>query len=91
MAPDVMFRDVAQKNGVRGWDALLAWWDNVPAVALTNKAPVAGQAGRLFRWTIRRDDRRPARHAGSDDYLGARRKVVRMTVYYDSTNIRLQE
>ena len=93
VAPDVMFRDVAQKNGVRGWDALLAWWDNVPAVTLTNKAPVAGQGWSLVRWTIRRDYSTGVQLAMPGATMMEVRdgKVVRMTVYYDSTNIRLQE
>jgi SnoaL-like domain len=93
VAPDVMFRDVAQKQGVRGWDALLSWWDNVPTVTLTNKAPVAGRGWSVVRWTIRRDYSTGVQLAMPGATMMEVRdgKVVRMTVYYDSANIRLQE
>lgn len=93
VAPDVMFRDVAEKNGVRGWDALATWWDNVPSVTLTNKDPVAGQGWSVVRWTIRRDYSTGVQLAMPGATMMEVRdgKVVRMTVYYDSSNIRLQE
>ncbi len=93
VASDVLFRDTTLPQDVRGWNALLAWWDRVPNdVQLTNKAPISGLGWSVVRWTARQVFRTGAEIAlpGATVMEVRGGRVVRMTVYYDSATMRLQ-
>jgi hypothetical protein len=91
VAPGILFYDTGQAHGVRGWKTLFAWWAKVPAVELTNEAPVAGPGWAVVRWTLHF-----ALAGGNGDTAGATvievrdGKVVRMTLYYDGETTKLQ-
>lgn len=92
VAPDVLFYDTGQAHEVRGWAALVDWWANVPAVELENTKPIAGPGWAVVRWTLH--GLSPS--GGKQEAFGAtvlelrRGKVVRMTLYYDGGNVKLQ-
>lgn len=92
VAPDILFRDTAQKRGVRGWDAFLAWWDKTPTVEVQNKTPISGPGWAVGRWTLRQAFSTGAEVAmpGATVMEVRDGKVVRMTLYYDSKVMRLQ-
>ena len=92
VAPDVLFRDTALPHGARGWDALLAWWDKVPAVTLESKKPISGPGWAVGRWTIRQVFSTGVELAmpGATVMEVRNGKVVRMTLYYNSSVMRLQ-
>jgi hypothetical protein len=92
VAPDILFRDAAQPHGVRGWDALLAWWDKVPTVTLENKKQISGPGWAVGRWTIRQVFSTGVELAmpGASVMEVRNGKVVRMTLYYNSSVMRLQ-
>ena len=92
VAPDVLFRDTAQPHGGRGWDAVLAWWGMVPTVTLENKKPIAGPGWAVGRWTIRQVFSTGVELAlpGATVMEVRNGKVVRMTIYYNSSVMRLQ-
>jgi hypothetical protein len=92
VAPDVLFRDTTLPHGVRGWDALLAWWDQVPAVTLENKKQISGPGWAVGRWTIRQVFSTGVELAmpGASVMEVRNGKVVRMTLYYNSSVMRLQ-
>ena len=92
VAPDVLFRDTAQPRGGRGWDAVLAWWGMVPTVTLENKKPIAGPGWAVGRWTIRQVFSTGVELAlpGATVMDVRNGKVVRMTIYYNSSVMRLQ-
>jgi hypothetical protein len=92
VAPDVLFRDTTLPHGVRGWDALLAWWDQVPALTLENKKQISGPGWAVGRWTIRQVFSTGVELAmpGASVMEVRNGKVVRMTLYYNSSVMRLQ-
>jgi len=92
VAPDVLFRDITVPRGVRGRDALLAWWGQVPAVTLENKKPISGPGWAVGRWTIRQVFSTGVELAmpGASVMEVRNGKVVRMTLYYNSSVMRLQ-
>jgi hypothetical protein len=93
VAPDVLFRDASQVRGARGFDAVLAWWDNVPQVELENKAPIAGAGWAVWRWTVKRMFPTPGIQMalpGATVLEIRDGEVVRMTMYYDSSQLALQ-
>jgi hypothetical protein len=92
VAPDVLFRDITVPHGERGWDALLAWWDKVPAVTLEGKKPISGPGWAVGRWTIRQVFSTGVELAmpGASVMEVRNGKVVRMTLYYNSSVMRLQ-
>lgn len=93
VAPDILFRDASQAHGVRGWDALLAWWARVPTVTLANKVPIAGPGWAVVRWTIRQVSPTGVELAmpGATVMEVRGGKVVRMTLYYNSRTMNLQQ
>jgi hypothetical protein len=54
VAPDILFRDTSQPQGVRGRNAVLAWLARVPTVKIEVKKPIAGPGWAVLRWTVRR-------------------------------------
>ena len=94
IAPGVEFYDTELAHGVRGWEAILAWWSRVPPdVELHNQEPIAGAGWAVQRWTMRQ-----APLTGVDKTMpGAtvievrNGKVVRMTLYYNSAVLKLQQ
>ena len=92
VAPGVLFRDTTLPRGGRGWDALLAWWDKVPAVTLENGKQISGPGWAVGRWTIRRVFSTGVELAlpGASVMEVRNGKVVRMTLYYNSSVMRLQ-
>jgi len=92
VAPDILFRDTSLAHGARGWGALLAWWDKVPTVTLENKTPIAGPGWTVVRWTIRQVFSTGVELAlpGATVMEVRGGQVVRMTIYYDSSLMRLQ-
>ena len=93
IATDVLFYDTAEPRARRGWRALLDWWSRVPAVELENRRPVAGPGWVVVGWTMRQalatgDDRTMPGATVMEVRHG---KVVRMTLYYNSAVIRLQQ
>jgi hypothetical protein len=92
VAPDLLFRDTTLSHGVRGWDALLAWWDKVPAVTLENGQQISGPGWVVGRWTIRQVFSTGVELAmpGASVMEVRDGKVVRMTLYYNSSVMRLQ-
>ena len=93
VAADVLFYDTAEPRARRGWRALLDWWASVPAVQLENRRPVAGPGWVVVGWTMRQaltpGDEETMPGATVMEVRGG--KVVRMTLYYDSAVIRLQQ
>ena len=93
VSPDVLFYDTTQAHGQRGWNAVLDWWARVPAVELENRRPIAGPGWAVDRWTIRRvlttGEEKTMPGATVMEVRGG--KVVRMTLYYDSAVISLQQ
>ena len=93
VASDVLFRDTTLPHDVRGWNALLAWWGKVPSgVQLTNKRPIAGPGWSVARWTIRQAFSTGAEVAlpGATVMEVRGGHVVRMTIYYNASTMRLQ-
>ena len=92
VAPDVLFRDTTLPHGVRGWDALLAWWDQVPALTLENGKQISGPGWAVGCWTIRQVFSTGVELAmpGASVMEVRDGKVVRMTLYYNSSVMRLQ-
>jgi ketosteroid isomerase-like protein len=92
VASDVLFFDTTQPHGVRGWDALLAWWAKVPQVRLENKQPIVGKGWAVLRWTVREVFSTGVEVAlpGATVMEVRDGKVVRMTLYYDSKVLKLQ-
>ena len=92
VSPDVLFYDTARAHGVRGWNAVLHWWTNVPDVELRNEVPVAGAGWVVDRWTVRKviatGEEKTMPGATVMEVRGG--KVVRMTLYYESRDIPLQ-
>jgi ketosteroid isomerase-like protein len=94
LAPDVMFRDTSLPQDAVGVDAVLAWWDKVPnGVQLTNKKPIAGPGWSVVRWTVRQVYPTGVEQAlpGATVMEVRDGQVVRMTVYYNSATMRLQD
>lgn len=93
VAKDILFRDATLPHDVRGRDALLAWWDKVPnGTQLTNKKPIAGPGWSVVRWTVRQAFPTGVEVAlpGATVIEVRDGHVVRMTVYYNSSTLRLQ-
>ena len=92
VAPDVLFYDTAQAHGVRGWTALLRWWTNVPDVELRNEQSFAGPGWVVDLWTVRQvlatGEEKTMPGATVMEMRG--RKIVRMTLYYESQDVPLQ-
>jgi len=93
VAPDILFYDTELQHGVRGVDALLAWQSKTPSVELTNQEPMAGPGWAVVRWTVREAYPTGVELAmpGATVFEVRDGKVARMTLYYDSKVIRLQE
>ena len=94
IASDVVFRDTTLPHDVAGRDAVLAWWDRVPnGVQLTNKEPIAGQGWSVVRWTVRQTFPTGVELAlpGATVMEVRGGEVVRMTIYYNSATLRLQD
>jgi hypothetical protein len=92
VAPELLFYDTSQAHGERGWNALLAWWAKVPQVKLENMTPIASRGWAVLRWTVRQVLSTGVELAmpGASVLEVRDGKVVRMTLYYDSTVIKLQ-
>jgi ketosteroid isomerase-like protein len=92
LAPDILFYDTELTHGVRGLDAVLAWQSNTPTVELTNHEPLAGPGWAAVRWTVRQVFPTGVELAMPGMTVMEVRdgKVVRMTLYYDSSVMRLQ-
>ena len=93
MAPDVLFYDTELLHGVRGVDKVLEWQSKTPAVELTNQEPMAGPGWAVARWTVRQVLPTGTEIAmpGATVLEVRDGKVARMTLYYDSEVIALQE
>ena len=94
IASDVMFRDTTLPHDEVGRDAVLAWWDRVPnGVQLTNKKPIAGPGWSVVRWTVRQTFPTGVELAlpGATVMEVRGGEVVRMTIYYNSATLRLQD
>jgi ketosteroid isomerase-like protein len=92
-AADVLFYDTELLHGVRGVDALLEWQSKTPSVELANQEPMAGPGWAVVRWTVRQVMPTGVEVAmpGATVFEVRDGKVARMTLYYDSEVIALQE
>lgn len=93
VAPDALFYDTELQHGVRGVDALLGWQSKTPAVELTNQEPISGPGWAVVRWTVRAVYPTGVEVAmpGATVFEVRDGKVARMTLYYDSEVMRLQD
>jgi ketosteroid isomerase-like protein len=93
VAPDVLFYDTELQHGVRGVDALLGWQSKTPEVELTNQEPISGPGWAVVRWTVRAVYPTGVEVAmpGATMLEVRHGKVARMTLYYDSQVVRLQD
>lgn len=93
LAPDVLFRDVTDRRGARGRDAVLTWWRAIApakAVKIRDRAPIAGPGWAVVRWTARRFYKTGYLPNGVDESRNGATvievrdgKVVRMTLYLE--------
>jgi len=93
LAPDILFYDTGLRHGIRGVQAVLDWQSRTPSLEISNQPPMAGRGWACLRWTVRR-----AYSTGTEVAMPGATvmeirdgKVVRMTLYYDSELIGLQD
>jgi len=93
IARDVLFYDTELLHGVRGSGAVLDWVSKMPDVAITNQEPMAGPGWAVVRWTARQVSPAGVEIAtpGATVFEVRDGRVARMTLYYDSQYIALQE
>lgn len=92
LAKNVLFYDTGLRHGVRGIDEVLAWQSQTPTLEVANQDPIAGRGCAVVRWTIRRivAGTEVAMMPGATVIEVRDGKVVRLTLYYDSSVISLQ-
>ena len=92
LAPDILFYDTGLRHGVQGVDAVVAWQAKTATFTVENQEPIAGKGWAVVRWTVRRVYETGVEVAMPGATVMEIRdgKVVRMTLYYDSSVIDLQ-
>ena len=91
IAPDMLFRDTSESLTVPG-SSWPEWRNHLPgAVTIESKKPIAGPGWAVVRWTARQVGSTVEWAMPGATVMEVRRgRIVRMTLYYDSTVMRLQ-
>ena len=96
LAPDLLFRDTANKRGQRGAEAFATWWNSLRPVTFQDMphAPlIVGDGWAVARWTATGTEAYMPYSImpGATVYEVRGGKIVRLTIYHDSLTLALHE